>query len=41
MEWAKDEHRWKGSKRDEKFVNFLGQYFESKGCSVKVKMVKD
>ncbi len=31
----------KGNKPDEKFVNFLGQYFESKGCSVKVKMVKD
>ena len=31
----------KGNKPDEKFVNFLGQYFESKGCSVKVKMVND
>ena len=31
----------KGDKPDEKFINFLGQYFESKGCSVKVKVVKD
>jgi len=31
----------KGNKPDEKFINFLGQYFESKGCSVKVKMVND
>ena len=31
----------KGNKPDEKFSNFLGQYFESKGCSVKVKMVND
>ena len=31
----------KGDKSDEKFINFLGQYFESNGCSVKVKMVKD
>ena len=31
----------KGNKPDEKFINFLDQYFESKGCSVKVKLVKD
>ncbi len=31
----------KGDKPDEKFINFLGMYFESKGCNVKVKMVKD
>jgi len=31
----------KGNKPDEKFTNFLSQYFESKGCNVKVKMVKD
>lgn len=31
----------KGSKPDEKFINFLDQYFESKDCSVKVKMVND
>ena len=31
----------KGNKPDEKFVNFLSQYFESKGCNVKVKMVND
>ena len=31
----------KGHKPDEKFVNFLSQYFESKGCNVKVKMVND
>ena len=31
----------KGNKPDEKFINFLGMYFESKGCSVKVKIVKD
>ena len=31
----------KGDKPDEKFINFLGMYFESKGCNVKVKIVKD
>ena len=31
----------KGNKPDEKFINFLGMYFESKGCNVKVKVVKD
>ncbi len=31
----------KGNKSDEKFTNFLSQYFESKGCNVRVKMVKD
>ena len=29
----------KGGKPDEKFINFLGMYFESKGCNVKVKIV--
>ena len=29
----------KGDKPDEKFINFLGMYFESKGCNVKVKIV--
>ena len=29
----------KGNKSDEKFINFLGMYFESKGCNVKVKIV--
>ena len=28
----------KGDKPDEKFINFLGMYFESKGCNVKVKI---
>jgi hypothetical protein len=31
----------KGNKPDEKFINFLGMYFESKGCNVKVKITKD
>jgi len=31
----------KGYKPDEKFTNFLSQYFESKGCNVKVKIVND
>ena len=31
----------KGDRPDEKFINFLGMYFESKGCNVKVKVVKD
>ena len=31
----------KGDKPDEKFINFLGMYFESKGCNVKVKITKD
>ena len=28
----------KGDKPDEKFMNFLNQYLESKGCTVKIKM---
>jgi len=28
----------KGNKPDEKFMNFLNQYLESKGCDVKIKM---
>jgi|TARA_B100000315_G_C14391032_1_gene501964 hypothetical protein len=31
----------KGDIPDEKFTNFLSQYFESRGCNAKVKMVKD
>ena len=31
----------KGHKPDEKFMNFLSQYFESRGCDVKVKMIND
>ena len=31
----------KGNKPDEKFTNFLSQYFESKGCNVRVKISKD
>ena len=31
----------KGNKPDEKFTNFLSQYFESKGCNVRVKIPKD
>ena len=31
----------KGSKQDEKFTEFISRYFESKGCNVKVKMLKD
>ena len=31
----------KGDKPDEKFINFLSMYFESKGCNAKVKIVKD
>ena len=31
----------KGDKPDEKFINFLGMYFESKGCNVKVKIASD
>ena len=31
----------KGSKQDEKFTEFISRYFESRGCNVKVKMVKD
>ena len=33
--------KYKGNKPDEKFINFLDQYFESKGCSVKVKLGND
>ena len=31
----------KGDKPDEKFINFLSDYFESNDCSAKVKFVKD
>ena len=30
----------KGAKHDEKFTNFLSDYFQSKGCKVKVKMTE-
>ncbi|MBM2852944.1 MAG: hypothetical protein HW420_1491 [Candidatus Nitrosotenuis sp.] len=30
----------KGSKHEEKFTNFLSDYFQSKGCKVKVKMTE-
>lgn len=30
----------KGSKHEEKFTNFLSDYFHSKGCKVKVKLVE-
>lgn len=30
----------RGSKDDEKFTNFLSDYFNSKGCKVKVKLVE-
>ena len=29
----------KGTKFEEKFVNFLSDYFQSKGCKVKVKLL--
>ena len=31
----------KGNKQDEKFTEFISHYFESRGCNVKIKMVKD
>ena len=31
----------KGRKQDEKFTEFISHYFESRGCNVKIKMVKD
>jgi len=31
----------KGRNQEEKFIDFLARYFESSGCSVKVKQVKD
>ena len=31
----------KGREQDEKFTEFISRYFESKGCNVKVKIVKD
>ena len=31
----------KGDKPNDKFMNFLARYFESRDCNVKVKMVKD
>ena len=31
----------KGSKQDEKFTEFISRYFESRGCNVKVKTLKD
>lgn len=30
----------KGGKHDEKFTNFLSDYFQSKGCKVKVKLIE-
>jgi len=31
----------KGSNQDEKFIDFLTRYFESRDCKVKVKALKD
>ena len=31
----------KGSNKDEKFTDFITRYFESKGSTVKVKLIKD
>ncbi len=31
----------KGNKQDEKFTEFIFRYFESEGCSVKIKTVKN
>jgi len=30
--------RYKG-KPDEKFTSFIGDYFQSKGCKIKIKMI--
>lgn len=30
----------KGHKHEEKFTNFLSDYFQSKGCKVKVKLIE-
>jgi hypothetical protein len=30
----------KGSKQEEKFTNFLSDYFQSKGCKVKIKLIE-
>jgi len=30
----------KGSKQEEKFTNFLSDYFDSKGCKVKIKLIE-
>jgi hypothetical protein len=30
----------KGSKQEEKFTNFLSDYFNSKGCKAKVKLIE-
>lgn len=29
----------KGAKPDEKFANFLSDYFQSRGCKIKIKMI--
>ena len=31
----------KGNNADEKFLNFMSSYFETRGCSVKLKMTND
>ena len=31
----------KGNKKDEKFTEFIFRYFESEGCNVKIKTVKN
>ena len=31
----------RGKKQEEKFTNFLTDYFTSKGCSIKLKLLKD
>jgi hypothetical protein len=31
----------KGDKPEEKFTNFLSDYFQSKGCNAKIKLIKN
>ena len=31
----------KGNNADERFLNFMSSYFETRGCSVKMKMTND
>jgi hypothetical protein len=32
--------RAKGSKPEEKFTNFISDYFQSKGCKIKIKLIE-
>jgi hypothetical protein len=40
QEFAEQVNKSKGSKPEEKFVNFLTNYLENDGCKIKLKLIQ-